>query len=67
MRILEYLKHNNELYRDRTIESAYTPEYWLRACVQSSRVEDILKKKIRRFGSPNGSYIRKWGQKNRWS
>ena len=52
MRILEYFKHNNELYRDRTIESTYIPEYWLRACKQSSREEDILKKILEDLDHP---------------
>lgn len=52
VRILEYLKHSNELDRDRTIESAYILEYWLRACEQSSREKDILKKILEDLDHP---------------
>ena len=37
VRMLEYLKHNNELYRDITIEFNDIPENLLGACEQSSR------------------------------
>ena len=56
VRILEYLKHSNELYRDRTIEFTCIPKYWLGACEQSSREEDILTKILEDFGSHNMTF-----------
>lgn len=51
--MLEYLKHNHELYRDITTEPNNIPENLLGAFEQSSREEGILTKNIRRLGSPN--------------
>ena len=42
--MFEYLKHNNELYRNITIEPNNIPENLLDACEQSSRKEGIWQK-----------------------
>ena len=52
LRMLEYLKHNNEIYGDITIESPYIRKNWLGACEQSSREEDILTKVLEDLDNP---------------
>ena len=54
----EYLKHNNELYRDIAIEPNNIPENLLSACERSNREEGILINDIKRFGLPSRSYVK---------